>query len=85
MKKQIFEVSNYPVIVIYDDENKYYVECPLFDGCYSQGETLEEALENIKDVIKWCIKELQWQVALKKKILYTYVDINDGEIAKIHS
>ena len=30
----------------------YFVYCPDLQGCYSQGETYEEALENIEDAIK---------------------------------
>jgi predicted RNase H-like HicB family nuclease len=40
----------YPVIV-HKSEHGYDVHCPLFPGCHSQGETVEEALENIKDAI----------------------------------
>jgi len=40
----------YPVVV-HKSEYGYDVYCPIFQGCNSQGETLEEALENIKDAI----------------------------------
>jgi predicted RNase H-like HicB family nuclease len=33
-------------------EEGYSVSCPGLPGCWSQGETEEEALENIQDVIK---------------------------------
>ena len=39
-------------IVIERDADGYFVSCPELQGCYSQGETYEEALENIKDAIK---------------------------------
>ena len=39
-------------IVIEQDENGYFVFCPELQGCYSQGNTYEEAVENIKDAIK---------------------------------
>lgn len=42
---------NFPV-VIEKDKNGYFVFCPAFQGCYSQGETYEEAVKNIKDAIK---------------------------------
>lgn len=40
----------YPVVV-HKSEYGYDVHCPLLLGCHSQGNTLEEALENIKDAI----------------------------------
>ena len=34
-----------------EEEGGFVVTCPLLKGCVSQGETEEEALENIKDAI----------------------------------
>jgi len=39
-------------IVIEKDADGYFVFCPELQGCYSQGDTYEEALENIKDAVK---------------------------------
>jgi len=41
----------YPVTV-HKSEYGYDVHCPLLPGCHSQGDTLEEALENIRDAIR---------------------------------
>ncbi|MCK4394111.1 type II toxin-antitoxin system HicB family antitoxin [Candidatus Bipolaricaulota bacterium] len=38
-------------VVIERDEEGYYAFCPELQGCYTQGDTCEEALENIKDAI----------------------------------
>ncbi|MFA4956570.1 MAG: type II toxin-antitoxin system HicB family antitoxin [Candidatus Methanoperedens sp.] len=46
-----------PVIVEKDEDGFYVVECPLLKGCYSQGETLDEALKNIREVIEMCLEE----------------------------
>ena len=35
-----------------ESEEGFAVWCPSLPGCWSQGETREEALENIKDAIK---------------------------------
>lgn len=50
------KLKNYPVI-IEQDGNGYVVSCPVFKGCYSQGDTIDEALENIKEAIELCIDE----------------------------
>lgn len=39
-------------VVIHKSKFGYDVHCPALPGCHSQGETKEEALENIKDAIK---------------------------------
>ncbi len=48
------------VILIPDlEDGGYVVEVPSLPGCYSQGETVEEALENIKDAIQGYIEILE--------------------------
>ena len=39
-------------ILIEKDEDGYFASCPDLQGCYTQGETYEEALKNIEDAIK---------------------------------
>jgi predicted RNase H-like HicB family nuclease len=38
-------------VVIEQDEGGYFAFCPELQGCYTQGETYEEVLRNIKDAI----------------------------------
>ena len=43
----------FKVIITYDHEyNGYVVDVPELVGCMSQGKTIDEALNNIKDAIK---------------------------------
>jgi predicted RNase H-like HicB family nuclease len=44
-------------IIIEADEDGYYVSCPALQGCYSQGDTYEEAIANIKDAIRLHIED----------------------------
>ena len=44
-------------IVIEADSDGYFVSCPGLQGCYIQGETFEEAVENIKDAIRLHIED----------------------------
>ena len=39
-------------VVIEKDEDGYTAFCPELSGCYSQGETYEEVLDNIRDAIR---------------------------------
>lgn len=39
-----------------DEDGVWIVECPSVPGCVSQGQTKEEALENIKDAIAACLQ-----------------------------
>lgn len=50
---QAFKVS----VVVEKDKNGYYAYCPELQGCYSQGDTYEEVVENIRDAIKLHIED----------------------------
>ena len=56
-----------PVFVEKDEDGFYVVECPLFEGCYSQGKTVDEALRNIREVIHLIVEEKK-----NRDILKTY-------------
>jgi len=38
-------------VIIEKDKDGYFAFCPELQGCYTQGDTYEETLENIKDAI----------------------------------
>ena len=44
-------------VVIEKDKNGYFAFCPELQGCYTQGETYEEVLDNIKDSISLHIED----------------------------
>lgn len=39
-----------------DEDGVWIVECPSIPGCVSQGQSKEEAIENIKDAIAACLQ-----------------------------
>jgi predicted RNase H-like HicB family nuclease len=39
-------------VVIEKDKDGYFVFCPLLQGCYTQGDSYEEAIDNIEDAIR---------------------------------
>jgi len=47
-------------IIIKEDieDGGFNVSCPALPGCHSQGETIEEAIRNIKDAIQGCVAAL---------------------------
>lgn len=44
-------------VVIEKDKDGYFTFCPELQGCYTQGDTYEEALENIKDAIRLHVED----------------------------
>ena len=57
----------YPIVIEQDSHaGGYVVYCPTLKGCVSQGETEEEALDNIKDAIKTYLASIEDLKRLKK-------------------
>lgn len=53
--------------VIIRQEGKWFIaECPAIPGCVSQGKTLREIRENIKDAIKGCLQVLNRRAEREK-------------------
>jgi predicted RNase H-like HicB family nuclease len=65
-------------IVIEGDADGYFVSCPALEGCYSQGDTYEEAVENIKDAVRLHIED---RLADGEEIPQVSVSLSTIEIA----
>jgi predicted RNase H-like HicB family nuclease len=65
-------------IVIEGDGDGYFVSCPALQGCYSQGDTYEEAVENIKDAVRLHIED---RIADGEEIPQVSVSLSTVEIA----
>ncbi|MEO8637827.1 MAG: type II toxin-antitoxin system HicB family antitoxin [Candidatus Taylorbacteria bacterium] len=57
MKKIRAGKKQLPIVIEKDSDGFYVVECPVFDGCYSQGKTLDETIKNIREVIALILEE----------------------------
>ncbi len=42
----------YTVLIYQAEEGGFWAEIPALPGCYSQGETIEETMSNIKEAIE---------------------------------
>jgi len=56
-----------PILVERDEDGMYIVECPVLQACYSQGRTVDEALQRIHEAI-----DLARGDAWNKEYLSTY-------------
>lgn len=45
-----------------DERGGYAVVCPAFEGCYSQGDTVKDALANVSEAIELCLEDLRAEV-----------------------
>jgi len=48
----------FKVLISEGEDGWFVVECPSLPGCVSQGRTIEEAQENIKDAMQGCLDVL---------------------------
>ncbi len=39
-------------VILHKEDNGYWAEVPALKGCFSQGDTVEEVTENIKEAIQ---------------------------------
>jgi predicted RNase H-like HicB family nuclease len=56
----------FKVLISEGEDGWLVVECPSLPGCVSQGRTVEEALENIKDAIQGCLDVLGERVSAQQ-------------------
>ena len=60
------------VVIEVDEDGKYVAWCPALQACYTQGDSFEEAVQNIRDVIAMCLVELKEE---KKEVELRYPEV----------
>ena len=58
-RKKLSRVLDFKVLIEPDETGGYVVSCPSLSGCFSQGDTIEEAIENIKEAIELCLEDMK--------------------------
>lgn len=51
-----FKSSGFTVLIEQDENGTYIAKVPDISGCYTQGKTVEQAVERIKEAIQVCIE-----------------------------
>lgn len=65
-------------VVVEKDKDGYYAFCPDLQGCYAQGDTFEEVIENIKDAIRLHIEdrlEVGEHIAFPESVSLTSLEV----------
>ena len=62
--------------------NSYFAMCPELKGCYTQGDTYEEALENLNDLAVIILKE-EADEEIKREIFVDKINIYSDMIVEI--
>lgn len=58
-KREVRQVKEYEftVVIERDEDGRFVASCPALQGCYTEGETEEEARELIKDAIRLHVED----------------------------
>ncbi|HEY4489131.1 MAG TPA: type II toxin-antitoxin system HicB family antitoxin [Candidatus Paceibacterota bacterium] len=59
--------GTFPIILQKQKEGGYFVSNPALEGCHSQGETVEEALENIKEATLLCLEDEEYAEEIENR------------------
>jgi predicted RNase H-like HicB family nuclease len=52
MRREFMPKQKYIIVIEQDEDGIYVGSVPALKGCHSQGETLDELLENMKEAIE---------------------------------
>ena len=66
-------------MIIEKDQHGFYAWCPELKCCQSQGESLEEVIDNIREAIELYLETLpegERDALLSREILTTSVEVN---------
>ena len=69
----------FPVIIEQDEDGYFVADCPDLSGCHTQGDTLEEAITNIRDAIELnlkILKEANQKIPKTKAVSLTSLEIS---------
>lgn len=67
------------VVIERDEDGMYVGEVPQLKACYSQGETIDELMQNIREVIEMCLAELEEEsttefIGIQKVVIHSTLD-----------
>ena len=66
-------------VVLEKDESGYYAWCPELKGCQSQGESLDEALSNIREAVELYLESMpeeERRTVLSREVLTTALEVH---------
>ncbi len=56
MAKSENRVVNFTVLIEQDEDGIYVAKVPDIVGCYTQGKTVEQAIERVREAIQVCLE-----------------------------
>ena len=60
-------MMQYTVVLERCEEGGYTISCPTLPGCISEGDTYQEALDNIRDAIRLYLRAVAKEIEVLKQ------------------
>lgn len=70
-------ISSFTVFIEQDEDGWYVAKVPDIQGCYTQGKTVSEVLERIKEAIEVCLEGDNEEITPMK-----FVGVQQVEVAR---
>ncbi len=70
------KVRNFTVLLEQDEDGIYVAKVPDIPGCYTQGKTVQQAMERIKEAIQVCLEADKEQPSQMKFIGLQQIEVN---------
>jgi predicted RNase H-like HicB family nuclease len=71
----------FTIVIQKAEEGGFWAEVPALPGCYSQGETVEETMENIREAIEGHVEALRQEgqgVPLEEDLIIGRVRVSES-------
>lgn len=72
---------DFNVLIEQDEEGIYVARVPEIEGCYTQGKTLQEVLERIKEAIEVCLEADKEEINLMRFVGIQRVQVERPQMA----
>lgn len=70
------KIQNFTVLLEQDEDGIYVAKVPDIQGCATQGKTVAEALERVKEAIQVCLEAETEEVTPLKFVGIQQVEVN---------
>ena len=68
-------LKTFNIVIYFDEETKlYWATCPELKGCNTQGETIEEIKENMREAIPLCLEDCEPETVITDTVTLEVVN-----------
>ena len=64
------QIYNYTILLEKEADGGYHAFCPILKGCHSQGDTFEEAVQNITEALELYLESLIKDIGVDKETFF---------------